>query len=145
MKRKKSREIAVQLLFAAEAQEQNPARLAEIQADRLVRDYYASFGQSLSKDHVDETHLMRLLQGTLSNVEELDEKIESASKHWKLYRMTRIDRNILRLGAYELLFIKDTPPKVVLDEAVELAKKFGSEDSFAFINGILDHLSHEKA
>ena len=84
--------------------------------------------------------LQRLVQGILRDLPNLDEEIENHSDHWKLYRMTRIDRSILRIGAEELKSFSDIPPKVTLDECVELAKRFGTEDSSAFVNGILDKL-----
>ena len=81
-----------------------------------------------------------LLVGIASQLELLDQYIEKASEHWKLSRFTYVDKNILRIGAYEMLFSPDVPPKVAIDEAIELAKKFGSEDSKDFINGILDRI-----
>ena len=71
---------------------------------------------------------------------ELDKLIANASKNWRIDRMSRVDRNILRLGACELLAFKDVPVKVVINEAVELAKRFGTADSPAFVNGVLDRL-----
>ena len=82
----------------------------------------------------------RLVLGVCENREELDRLISRSSKHWRLERMSRVDRTILRLGAFEILAMKDIPPKVSIDEAVELGKKFGTEDSGSFINGILDYI-----
>ena len=81
-----------------------------------------------------------LVQGVCERREELDRAIGRASKNWRLERMSRVDRNILRVGAFELLYLKEIPPKVAIDEAVEMAKKYGSEESGAFINGILDNI-----
>ena len=72
---------------------------------------------------------------------EIDELIASASKNWRIERMSRVDRNILRLGACELLAFKDVPVKVVINEAVELAKRFGTAESSAFVNGVLDRIA----
>ena len=72
---------------------------------------------------------------------EIDELIASASKNWRIDRMSRVDRNILRLGACELLAFRDVPTKVVINEAVELAKRFGTAESSAFVNGVLDRIS----
>jgi transcription antitermination protein NusB len=69
--------------------------------------------------------------------------LESASEHWKMGRITYVDRNVLRIGAYELLFSPDVPPKVAIDEAIELGKKYGNEDSKDFINGILDKVMRD--
>src|SRR3954451_12247204 len=72
---------------------------------------------------------------------EIDELIGSASKNWRIDRMSRVDRNILRLGACELLAFRDVPVKVVINEAVELAKRFGTAESSAFVNGVLDRIA----
>lgn len=72
---------------------------------------------------------------------EIDELIVQSAKNWRLERMTRIDRNLLRLGVYELAHRKDVPRAVVIDEAVELAKAFGNENSAPFVNGILDAIA----
>lgn len=79
-----------------------------------------------------------LITGVLNNKPMLDETIESLSSNWKISRMGCVDRNILRIAAYELLFCRDTPAKVVINEAIEIGKIYGTEDSGAFINGILD-------
>lgn len=81
-----------------------------------------------------------LVLGVCENKEALDRLISRSSKHWRLERMSRVDRTILRLGAFEILAMKDIPPKVSIDEAVELGKKYGTEDSGSFINGILDNI-----
>ncbi len=85
-------------------------------------------------------YLRELVAGVASHQEELDALIVRFSENWRLERMTVVDRNLLRLAAYELLFQPKIPPKVVINEAVELAKRYGSEDSGAFINGILDQI-----
>lgn len=91
-------------------------------------------------------YLRELVAGAASHQEELDALIVRFSEHWRLERMTVVDRNLLRLAAYELLYQPKVPPKVVINEAVELAKRYGSDDSGAFINGILDQIraAHEK-
>jgi N utilization substance protein B len=80
----------------------------------------------------------RLARGTQARAVELDAAIAEAATHWRIDRIATVDRTILRLGAYELSEEKETPAAVVLDEAVELAKRFGEEDSPAFVNGVLD-------
>jgi N utilization substance protein B len=85
-----------------------------------------------------------LLVGINKEQQPLDQYIEKASEHWKLSRFTYVDKNILRIGAYEMLFSPDVPPKVAIDEAIELGKKFGSEDSKDFINGILDRILRDR-
>ena len=82
----------------------------------------------------------KLVCGVRENIEYLDKMIGESSENWRLGRMPIMDRSILRLGAYEILFMKDIPPKVTIDEAVELGKKYSTEESGAFINGVLDYL-----
>lgn len=85
----------------------------------------------------------RIVQGVCRNREKIDTIIESFSEHWRLERITVVDRNILRLAIFELLLCPDIPTKVVLNEAVELGKRFGSDQSGSFVNGILDRVSHQ--
>lgn len=86
------------------------------------------------------SYAKKLLQGIEREKEKIDEYIKEASLHWKFERITLVDRNILRIGIYEMLFSEDVPPISAIDEAIELGKKYGSEDSKDFINGILDHI-----
>jgi len=81
-----------------------------------------------------------LVAGVSERRDEIDARLAASSQHWRLGRMDRVDRNVLRLGAYELLFVPEVPDKVAINEAVELAKEFGAEPSGAFVNGILDAL-----
>jgi len=121
--------------------------------------YQAEFVGSRSREDLDRfwghfhpegpgapAYLRALVAGVAAHQEELDALIVRFSEHWRLERMTVVDRNLLRLAAYELLYQAKVPPKVVINEAVELAKRYGSEDSGAFINGILDQIraAHEK-
>ena len=93
------------------------------------------------QDIIDYTRL--LLSGVIQQKESIDSSIETASEHWKLGRITYIDRSILRLAVFEMLFSLDVPPKVAIDEALEMAKKYGNEESKDFINGILDKIFKE--
>ncbi len=79
-----------------------------------------------------------LVEGVTAHIAEIDRLIEESSEHWTISRMAIVDRNILRIGVFEFRFRTDVPGKVVIDEAVELAKRYGSEESGAFINGVLD-------
>ena len=81
-----------------------------------------------------------LLEGVTKELKDLDSCIKGASEHWKLSRITYVDRNILRVAIFEMLHSPEVPPKVAIDEAIELAKKFGTEDSKDFVNGILDRV-----
>jgi transcription antitermination factor NusB len=82
----------------------------------------------------------RLTNGTQEHLDMIDEKITQYATNWQIKRMAIIDRNILRLGVFELLFAPDIPPKVTINEAVDLAKKFGDLESSKFVNGILDKI-----
>lgn len=82
----------------------------------------------------------KLVEGTVEHRDDIDRLIRSQTENWRLERMPAVDRNILRLAVYELLYERDVPHLVVLDEAIELAKKFGSEQSGRFVNGLLDGL-----
>jgi N utilization substance protein B len=84
-----------------------------------------------------------LFQGTAAAVVEIDKHIRKTAEHWRPERMATVDRNILRLGTYELLYRRETPPPVVINEALEIARKFSGEDSVQFINGLLDRIRKE--
>jgi transcription antitermination factor NusB len=94
------------------------------------------------RKRVDEAfeYAQKLVHGTIDNLEKIDELIRTQADNWRLERMPAVDRNILRLAIYEMMYEKETPKLVVLDEAIELAKKFGSEQSGRFVNGLLDGL-----
>lgn len=91
----------------------------------------------------DREFLDRLVAGAWRGRKELDRLLETSSKNWKVSRMDRVDKCILRLAAYELLHEPETPAPVILDEGVELAKEFGTPESASFINGILDKIARE--
>jgi N utilization substance protein B len=127
-KRRRSRELALQCLyqwdFHGEAGEDPELFLA---AQRDPEEVIA-FARTI-------------VAGVRGQKDELDGLIEVQSKNWKLSRMSRVDRNILRIAVFEFTSCPDIPPKVSIDEAIEIAKKFGTSDSGAFINGILDQIS----
>lgn len=126
--RHRAREVALQLLFQHDL---NPRVSAEI-----VRTY----AHAELNDPEMETFSLALYTGTLEKMPVIDQRIAAAAENWRLPRMPVVDRNVLRLGGYELLFTPETPPSVAIDEAIELARKFGSLDSPAFVNGVLDKL-----
>jgi N utilization substance protein B len=84
----------------------------------------------------------RLVEGVISRRPEIDRLIAQSTEHWKLDRMGKVELTILRMGTYELVFCPDIPSNVSLDEAIEIGKRYASEESAAFINGILDHVAH---
>ena len=125
-KRRKARELALKFLYQTEFNSNSPDSELNSFCDRAnVSEEVQNFTQALIKN-------------ILFHKKEVDELLEKISANWSPDRMAVIDKNILRLGICELLFDPAAPPKVVINEAVEIAKKFGTEESPDFINGILD-------
>ncbi|MBI5415188.1 MAG: transcription antitermination factor NusB [Candidatus Omnitrophica bacterium] len=114
------------------------------QAEMMRRDIAAAAEQFWKEqdppDEVVREFTQRLVEGVAENLATIDAKISHYAANWQIKRMAVIDRNILRLGVYELLHTTDIPPKVTINEAVELAKKFGDLESGKFVNGILDKI-----
>lgn len=150
-KRRRAREMAVQMLFQSD--------LGNTSIDTILADFRPSEyesddvdGQSGPRPNAGRarashgsakvkaafSYAKDLVSGTLSHVEEIDGLIRQQAEHWRLERMPAVDRNILRLAIYEFLYETDVPKLVILDEAIELAKEFGSEQSGRFVNGVLD-------
>lgn len=127
--RSRAREIALQVLFQVEFKDATTE---------------ASFDLYDDRDKSSMAYARFLAEGALRNKESLDILIEQKSLHWKLARMDLVDRNILRLACFELLHGEDVSVGTVIDEAIELAKKFGQKDSSAFINGVLDQIAKSK-
>jgi len=113
----------------------------ETALDAWVDAYWSVFTDTSQGAPDIKDYMTRLVHGVHGNFQELDTLIQSASTNWKLERMAMVDRNILRLAAFELMQLSDIPPKVSLNEAIEIGKRFGTEDSGSFINGILDKIS----
>ncbi|MBI3320969.1 MAG: transcription antitermination factor NusB [Candidatus Omnitrophica bacterium] len=134
--RSKSREYALQMLYQAD--------IRHAGAQPILEEFWQ--GHEPAPDEV-RAYAEELVQGTLQHLAEIDALIAGCADNWNLNRMAVIDRNILRLGAFELLYVEGTPPKVCLNEAIELAKRFGDADSGKFINGVLDaiHKKHPSA
>src|SRR5438046_157878 len=122
--RRSGREAALQMLFQMEA--------SAVSADDAIALYWPSFeGEPEGRSYAEA-----VVRGVATAIAELDARITAASTHWRIERMSRVDRNLLRLGTWELEHRPDVPRAVVLDEAVELAKEFGTEESSAFVNGV---------
>ena len=130
--RRKSRESALQFLYQWDITQQD------------VRKGFDHFKEHFLNEGEDP-YFERVVQGVLSHGQEIDRLIEQYSEHWRLDRIASIDRTILRMAIFELLYCEDIPPKVVLNEAVDLGKHYGSENSGGFINGILDRILNEVA
>jgi len=131
--------MALQMLYQREL---GGADAREVTASFDPFEYLAAEGIELTTDLVRLAHefATELFEGTLARLEEIDALVKSQAENWRLERMPAVDRNILRLAVYELLAEPDVPPLVVLDEAIELAKTYGSDQSSAFVNGLLDGL-----
>jgi len=99
------------------------------------------FWQDRDEDPAVREFAERIVNGVIARIAEVDQLIRTASLNWRIDRMATVDRNVLRLATYELLDQKDTPVKVVLNEAIELSKRFGTEDSSSFVNGVLDKVA----
>jgi transcription antitermination protein NusB len=127
--RSRGREQAFQILFFID--------LTGTAAEAAIPLFRANF----KSEETESDFIQKLVLGVSNGRDELDKAIEALSKNWRLTRMSRVDRNILRLGAFELLHSTDVPPSVAMDEAIELAKKYGDENSPSFVNGILDGIS----
>lgn len=125
-KRTKARECAVQMLYQWD--------LTREPMDRVV----GLFWKMRSSTEETKGRAERLARGAQGVVGSLDEAITTASTNWRFERIAAVDRNILRIGAYELMKEPETPASVIIDEAVEMAKRFGEADSPSFVNGVLD-------
>ena len=144
-KRTRAREFALQILYQTDITKGN---LQEIMADfwRNKSDVNLSSNEKkvIETDKEDDeirAYAERLAAGTHEKTEMIDKIIERFAENWEMARMAYVDRNILRLSTYELLHMEDIPVKVAINEAVELAKRYGEADSSKFVNGILDKIA----
>jgi transcription antitermination factor NusB len=132
-KRTRGRELALQLLYMVDARGDEALE----GVDAFLRDE--------APDEAEAHEFAReLLSGTLDHQEEIDKIISAAAQNWNLRRMAILDRNILRMAVYEMVYVKDIPAKVSINEAIEMGKRFSTQQSGAFINGILDRIRREK-
>ncbi|MBC2396572.1 transcription antitermination factor NusB [Clostridium tetanomorphum] len=153
MNRTKTREVTMKLLFEmiikkeeyiniledlkeANKEEENVTELMGIEKEKDP--------ESTDLDEVDMGYIIRLLKGIQDNEKKIDETIEKYLSNWKLNRLAKVDLAILRLATYEILFEENIPNKVSINEAVELAKKYGEDKSPAFINAVLDKIVKEQ-
>ena len=124
--RRKSRELAMQMLFQWELGGHSPEHVID------------TFLAAKKLDAGVETFARALFEGAVREVKSLDRALDEGAAHWKLERMAAVDRNVLRLALYELLHHPEVPPKVVINEALEIARRYSGEDSVEFVNGVLD-------
>ena len=128
-----SRECALKILYKMD--------LIQDSLDSCIDDFW----QDQDKIEVSVKEFAELLvRGVYKNLKFIDEKVSLYATNWQLKRMAIVDRNILRLGSFEIIFLKDVPVKVSINEAVELAKKYSDQESGKFVNGILDKIKQER-
>ena len=129
-KRSLARDYALKILYQAD--------ITQRKIETATQLFWATDDENVDSEVKAFTN--QLLSGIETNLESIDQQISKYAANWQLKRMAVIDRNILRLGVYELLFAIDIPPKVTINEAVELAKRYGDFESSKFVNGILDKI-----
>ena len=126
--RRRARELALQALFYMDTQQNGSPRMLE------------RFCENFNLPQKVRPFFLQLVNGVLAAQPQIDSLIEKYSKNWKMQRMSCVDRNVMRVAIFEMLFCPDIPPKVSINEAIDVAKKFGTEESGAFINGIVDRI-----
>ena len=129
-KRTHSRELALQILYQIDIKH---SELSEV-----LEDFWR---ENSKEDTLSRNYTEKLVRGTIGKLGEIDKTIERFTENWAIGRMAFVDRNILRLSTYEILYVEDIPLKVAINEAVELAKRYGESDSSKFVNGILDKIA----
>ncbi len=134
-KRTQAREFALQLLYQM-----------DITEGKDCEAVLSNLWQTQEKAVADDVKAFTadLVKGAVANIKDIDEKIAQYASNWQVNRMAVVDRNILRLASYELLFRSDIPPKVSINEAIELAKKYSGIEAAKFVNGILDKVKTDK-
>ncbi len=130
-KRRKARESALQILFQLEFDNSQP--------DERALQYWKNKRASQEEKEL----CTQLVQGIVAHKKEVDKIIQSVSEHWRLSRMILVDKNILRIAAFELVFGEGLAPAIIINEAIEIAKKYSGEQSAVFVNGILDALNRD--
>lgn len=129
-KRTFARECALKILYRIEISKES--------VDSSLKDFWSKSAESMDKETHDFTET--LVKGTCENITAIDKIISKYTDNWSISRMAVIDRNIMRMSVYEMLYRDDIPPNVSINEAIELAKKYGDIDSGKFVNGILDKI-----
>jgi N utilization substance protein B len=140
--RHRAREIALQILYRYDMAKAATPNLAPPEGAALAKEISQHFDHFQVTPDIRE-FTARLVAGTLLHQGALDPLLERHAANWRISRMSYVDRSLLRMAAYELAHLPETPPAVVIDEAIELAKQFGTSDTPAFVNGILDAIKAE--
>jgi transcription antitermination protein NusB len=135
--RREGRELALQALYSKDLVPQD----ANFTLKRIMERFGEGDEPTLEIHSKAFAFASELVNGVIAHLTEIDARIAAKSKHWSMARMARVDLNILRLAVFELLYRPDIPKNVTMNEAIEVAKKFGAEDSASFVNGILDEIA----
>ncbi len=131
--RRKARECALQMLYSND--------IAHLPIDDLIKSYWQEMNESPRSDVSD--FAVKLVRGTIKYLDDIDERIRKRTEHWRISRMAVVDRNLLRLAVYEFLHEPETPKTVVINEALEIARRFSTYEATQFINGILDGIKRD--
>jgi N utilization substance protein B len=134
-KRTYARELSLQMLYQIDITREAP--------EAVLGNFWENREKPVQEQV--KSFTAQLVKGVIENLAAIDAKISEYAANWQLKRMAVVDRNILRLSCYELLFREDIPPKVSINEAVELAKKYSGQEAGKFVNGILDRIKTEKS
>ncbi len=130
MKRRKAREHALQILFQLDIRKEKPSAA-------VLKHFWAEY----KTDEEIRNFAEEIVKGTYKHLSKINDLIHQCAKNWSLDRMAVVDRNVLRMAIYEILYRIDIPTSVTINEAIEIAKKFGTDESGAFVNGILDRVA----
>jgi N utilization substance protein B len=130
MKRRKAREHALQILFQLDIKKEKPSAA-------VLKNFWAEY----QPDEEVKAFAEEIVKGTFKYVTKINRLIQDCAQNWSLDRMAVVDRNVLRMAIYEILYRMDIPTSVTINEAIEIAKKYGTEESGAFVNGILDRVA----
>ena len=132
MKRRKAREHALQILFQLDVGKDRPSAL-------MLKHFWTEY----NPDEEIKAFAEEIVKGTYKHLSGIDQLIRRCAKNWSLDRMAVVDRNVMRMAVYEILYRMEIPTSVTINEAIEIAKKFGTDESGAFVNGILDRVARE--
>ena len=130
MKRRKAREHALQILFQLDIRNEKPSAA-------ILKHFWNEY----DVDEEVRGFAEEIVKGTYKHLTKINDLIHQCAKNWSLERMAVVDRNVIRMAIYEILYRMDIPTSVTINEAIEIAKKFGTEESGAFVNGILDKVA----
>lgn len=154
--RRDARELALQALFYFDVNKGEPWELLELfclDFEEMINGTRLNFDKMTAQNYPNSEEIppenqrdffINLVEGVVNSLDEIDALIHAISKNWKISRMPVVDRNIMRIAVYEFLYCPDIPAKVSINEAVDIGKKYGTRDSGAFVNGVLDRIRELK-